>query len=134
MTLNSKLNHYIFLAIVGLLGWFIPGAGHFIIKKKTHALIIFFTIITAFTIGLYVGSFSVIDPTGSKSWYAAQVMNTPAVAIIGHFSVVKGFPVYSRPSEIGQIYTSITGLLNLLCIVNAVYWAHLLGTKQEIPD
>ena len=39
------------------------------------------------------------------------------------------YPVFGRPSEIGQIYTSIAGLLNLLCIVNAVYLAHLQKTE-----
>ena len=33
--------------------------------------------------------------------------------------------VFGRPNEIGQIYTSIAGLLNLLCIVNAVHISHM---------
>ena len=40
------------------------------------------------------------------------------------------YPVYGRPAEIGQIYTSIAGLLNLLCIVNAVYMAHLRSVGE----
>jgi hypothetical protein len=76
-------------------------------------------------VGLYVGSIGVIDPVGAKAWYVAQIMNSPLVAALGHLTAGGGFPVYGRPNEIGQIYTGVTGLLNLLCIINAVYLAHL---------
>jgi len=131
MASYSKINHIIFLLCVGFVGWIVPGGGHLIINKKIHAAIIFVTIAITFTIGLYIGSIAVIDPINSKPWYAAQIMNTPAVAALGRISVAGNYYVYGRPGEIGQIYTSITGLLNLLCIVNAVYWAHL--SKTETP-
>jgi len=121
----SKENHVLFLLIVGLLGWLVPGAGHFLLKEKIRAIIIFATITLTFCTGLYVGSIGVIDPIGAKPWYVAQIMNSPMVAVLGHLTAGGGFPVYGKPNEIGQIYTSVAGLLNLLCIVNAVYWAHL---------
>ena len=125
-----KFKQIIFLFIVGILGWLVPGGGHFAINRRKHALIIFFTIIITFTIGLYIGSISIINPTGSKPWFVAQMMNTPAVAALCYFLPKNGNYVYGRPGEIGQIYTSITGLLNLLCIVNAVYLAHLIKSKH----
>jgi hypothetical protein len=83
------------------------------------------TIAATFAIGLYIGSVGVVDPVGAKPWYVAQIMNTPAVAALGQMTKTSGYAVYGRPGEIGQIYTSIAGLLNLLVIVNAVYLAHL---------
>ena len=121
----SKENHVLFLLIVGLLGWFLPGAGHLLLKEEKRAIIIFATITLTFCVGLYVGSVGVIDPVGAKPWYVAQIMNSPLVAVLGHLTAGGGFPVYGRPNEIGQIYTGVTGLLNLLCIINAVYLAHL---------
>jgi len=121
----SKENHVLFLLIVGLLGWFLPGAGHLLLKEEKRALIIFATITLTFCVGLYVGSVGVIDPVGAKPWYVAQIMNSPLVAVLGHLTAGGGFPVYGRPNEIGQIYTGVAGLLNLLCIINAVYLAHL---------
>ena len=88
------------------------------------------SIILTFLIGLYVGSVGVIDPVGAKPWYVAQIMNSPVVFLLGRVSATGNFPVYGRPNEIGQIYTSIAGLLNLLCIVNAVYLAHLQGIER----
>lgn len=125
----SKQNHILFLLIVGLLAWFVPGAGHFVLNEKKRAIIIFVAIVTTFCIGLYAGSIGVIDYVNAKPWYVAQIMNSPTVAVLGHLTATGNYPVYGRPNEIGQIYTSITGLLNLLCIVNAVYLAHLRRTQ-----
>lgn len=127
----SKENHTLFLLFVGLLGWFIPGAGHFLLKEKKRAIIIFVTIGLTFCAGLYIGSIGVIDAVGATPWYvyAAQIMNSPMVAFLGHITAAGGFPVYGWPNEIGQIYTSTAGLLNLLCIINAIYLAHLRQTQ-----
>jgi len=125
MAPRSKEGHIAFLLTVGLTGWLVPGAGHLMLNEKKHAIIIFVTIALTFATGLYIGSIGVINPVGAKPWYVAQIMNSPAVAAIGHITASGDYPVYGRPNEIGQIYTSIAGLLNLLCIVNAVYWAHL---------
>ncbi|MGB2866486.1 MAG: DUF6677 family protein [Sedimentisphaerales bacterium] len=129
MAPRSRESHIMFLIIVGLMGWFVPGGGHLAIKEKMHAIIIFVTIALTFAMGLYIGSIGVINPVGAKPWYVAQLMNSPAVAALGRITAAGDYPVYGRPNEIGQIYTSITGLLNLLCIVNAVYWAHLRRTE-----
>ena len=125
----SKQNHILFLLIVGLLGWLVPGAGHFILNEKKRAIIIFVAIVTTFCVGLYAGSIGVIDRVNAKPWYVAQIMNSPIVAALDPLTATGNYPVYGRPNEIGQIYTSITGLLNLLCIVNAVYMAHLHRTQ-----
>ena len=129
MAPRSRESHIAFLLIVGLMGWFVPGAGHLAIKEKKHAIIIFATIALTFCTGLYIGSIGIINPVGAKPWYIAQIMNSPAVAFLGQLTRTGDYPVYGRPNEIGQIYTSIAGLLNLLCIVNAVYWAHLRRTE-----
>ena len=100
------------------------------INEKRRAIVIFAAVVLTFMAGLYVGSIGVIDPVGSKPWYVAQIMNSPMVAVLGRVSAGGGYPVYARPNEIGQIYTSIAGLLNLLCIVNAIYMAHLQEMKK----
>jgi hypothetical protein len=122
---RSKENNAVSVIIItGLLSWLVPGGGYYFLKEKKRGIIIFVTITLTFLAGLYVGSIGVIDPIGSWPWYIAQVMNSPAVFAIGHKTAGGGFEVYGRPNEIGQIYTSIAGLLNLLCIVNAVYFAY----------
>jgi len=129
MRSRSRENQVLFLLVVGLLAWLVPGAGHFVVKEKKRSLIIFATITLTFCVGIYVGSIGVIDPVNAAPWYVAQIMNSPIVAVLGHLTASGAYPVYGRPNEIGQIYTSISGLLNLLCIVNAVYLAHLRSTQ-----
>jgi hypothetical protein len=130
MAQSWKDNHALFLATTGLLAWLVPGAGHYVLNEHRRAAVIFVTVILTFVAGLYVGSIGVIDPVGAKPWYAAQIMNSPLVLLLGRISATGRFPVYGRPNEIGQIYTSIAGLLNLLCIVNAIYMAHLRAIKE----
>ena len=130
MTPSWKDNHALFLSVVGLLAWLVPGGGHFALNETRRATIICVTIVLTFLVGLYVGSVGVIDPVHAKPWYAAQLMNSPAVFFLGRLGTAGDYPVYGRPNEIGQIYTSIAGLLNLLCIVNAVYMAHLRNVEE----
>lgn len=124
-----KENNVLFMLIVGLLGWVLPGAGHLIIKEKKRSVIIFVTITVTFCMGLYIGSIGVVDPITSKICYTGQVLTSPLVALLGHVTRGGTFAVYGKPSEIGQIYTGVAGLLNLLCIINAVYMAHLSRTE-----
>ena len=127
---RSKENHFVLLLTVGLVGWLVPGGGHFILKERARAIIIFAAIAVTFAMGLYIGSIGVVNPETGKLAYTAQIMNSPAVAVIGHITKRGEYSVFGKPNEIGQIYTSITGLLNLLCIVNAVYLAHLKETEH----
>jgi hypothetical protein len=125
----SKPNPFPFLFLVGLAGWFVPGGGYLLLKERSRALIIFVTIAVTFGLGLFIGSIGVIDYIGSRLWFIVQIMNSPLVAIIGSMTAGGGYPAYGRPNEMGQIYTSTAGLLNLLCIVNSVYLAYLRKTE-----
>jgi len=131
MTRFSKENHALFLLVVGLLAWLVPGAGHFILNEKKRAIIIFITIILTLGVGLYIGSIGVIDFTQATALYVkiAQIANPPIVLLLGHHTANISYPVYGWPNEIGQVYTMTSGLLNLLCVVNAVYLAYLRRTE-----
>ena len=123
----SKEKQTLLLLIVGLLAWLVPGAGHFVLKERKRSIIIFVTVVLTFCIGIYIGSIGVINLFGTTPWYVvgAQIMNSPMVLVLGRLSAGGAYIVHGWPNEIGQIYTSTAGLLNLLCIVNAVYLAHL---------
>lgn len=121
---SVKRSYALCLLVTGLLSWAIPGAGYHFLGEKRRAIIIFIAIVLTFFLGLYIGSIGVIDPVGARPWYAAQILTSPLVAILGYITAGGSYPVYGRPNEIGQLYTSIAGLLNFLCIVNAVYLAH----------
>ena len=127
----EKEKHTLMLVFVALLSWAVPGGGYFWLKETKRGIIVLVTIGLTFCMGLYIGSIGVIDYIGAWPWYIAQVINSPAVLVLGHITAGGGYPVYGRPVEIGQIYTSIAGLLNFLCIVNVVYLAHIRGIKTS---
>lgn len=133
MQRSSKGNPFVFLSLLGMLAWAVPGAGHLILGERDRFIIIFVTILLTFCAGIYIGSIGVIDPVGSTPWYVAQIMTSPAVAVLGKITAGGAYRVYGWPNEIGQIYTSTAGLLNLLCVVNAVYIAYL-GGKRPADD
>jgi hypothetical protein len=82
MPKRSDMDHGLLLLIVAVLAWVIPGAGHFFIKEKKRAMIIFVTITATFTVGLYIGSIAVIDRVGAWPWYVGQMLTSPSVAIL----------------------------------------------------
>jgi hypothetical protein len=132
MTTHNDTYNPVMLILAGAAAWAIPGAGYFVLGDKKRAAVVCATIVLTFCLGLYVGSIGVIDSVHAKPWYVAQLMNSPVVMLIARYvAQTNSYPVFGRPAEIGQIYTSIAGLLNLLCIVNCVYVAHNRQTKQE---
>jgi hypothetical protein len=131
MRTRSAENLIPFLIFVALLGWVVPGGGYFWLKEKKRAVIVFAAIAVTFWLGVYIGSVGVIDPVLARAWYVAQIINSPAVALLGHVAAGGNFPVYGRPHEIGQIYTGVSGLLNLLCIVNTVHLAILRTARRS---
>jgi hypothetical protein len=133
---ESKIDHGLWLVIVGLLAWAVPGAGHFLIKERQRAIIIFVTITATFLAGIYIGSIGVIDSVGARPWYAGQIMASPVVGFISRMTSGGQYPSYGKPFDIGQIYTTVAGMLNLLCILSAVYMAHcgrgeIIGEEEE---
>jgi len=118
-----------FLLMAGLLSWAVPGAGHFLVGQRARALIIFVTILLTFSTGLYIGSIGVVDLNRPSASYlkGGQILNGPMVFFLSDQARVRGLRAYGWPGEIGEIYTVTSGLLNLLCLVNAVYIAHLGG-------
>lgn len=126
-----KDNRPLLLISIGALAWLVPGAGHYALNEKRRAGVIFVALTLTFLVGLYVGSVGVVDPIHARPWYVAQVMNSPLVMLLGRMGASGEYRVFGRANEIGQIYTSIAGLLNLLCIVNAVYTAHLRSLRES---
>ncbi len=124
MSKRSNIDHGLLLLVVGLFGWIVPGGGYFVIKERKRAIIVFVTITATFLVGLYVGSIGVIDSVGSWPWYIAQIMTSPTVGMLARLTKTAGYTSYGKPNEIGQIYTSIAGMLNLLCIISSVYMAY----------
>ena len=116
----SNSTNKILLAIgAALLGWLIPGAGYALLRDYKRAVVIFIALVGMFTVGIYVGSFAAIDTTNAKAWYYAQILFSPVVEVIARFVAGRGMLVYGKPADIGQLYTSLAGMLNLVCLLKS---------------
>lgn len=136
---RSVFEQGLWLVIVGLVAWIVPGAGHVLIRERKRGIILFLVITGLFVTGLYVGSIGVVDWVTGRIWFYAQIMYSPAVGIIANITQNGDYPTYGRPCDIGQVYTGIAGLLNVLCIISAVYMAYcgrgrLIGQEEQTGD
>jgi len=136
MAYRTKADFLLWRAIVGLAGWIVPGGGHFLIHQPKRGMVIFVTITLTFCLGLYIGSIGVIDSVGGWAWYLAQMIATPAVRILDGMTRSGAYVSRGRPCDLGQIYTAVAGLLNLLSIISAMYMAYsgrgeLIGQEDE---
>ena len=136
MAYRTKADFLLWLAVVGLAGWIIPGGGHFLIQQPKRGIVIFVTITLTFCLGLYIGSIGVIDSVGGWAWYLGQMIATPAVRILDGMTRGGNYVSRGRPCDLGQIYTAVAGLLNLLSIISAMYMAYsgrgeLIGEEDE---
>lgn len=145
MPKTSSTDQGLRLVIVGLAAWIIPGAGHLLLHERKRAVIIFVTLTALFLGGLYIGSIGVVNHQTSRPWFMAQILYSPAVGIlsqkvasgyIGEDSEHHEYLTFGRPADIGQLYTGVAGLLNLLCVFSAVYMTYcgrgeLIGAEEE---
>lgn len=131
MSRGIETNQGLRLILIIALGWVIPGGGYLLLGENRRAVIVFVVIVLTFCIGIYVGSIGVIDPVQAKPWFAAQILNSPLVALLGKMTASGRYMSYGKPNEIGQLYTSISGLLNLLCIINCVYVGHKRAVASD---
>ena len=116
----SEKSDKIPLAITAaIVGWVIPGGGYAVAGEYKRAAVIFVVITLMFLTGLYVGSVAVIDTINARAWYYAQILVSPAVELIARNVAASGKGVYGKPAEIGQLYTSLAGILNIVCIAKA---------------
>jgi hypothetical protein len=135
----------LFLPVMaGVCGWLIPGAGYWLIGERKRALVIAIAITALFVTGLYIGSIGVIDPVNETLSFYAQILASPAVFYLDHlsrqmwqasghttqFESQKRLLVFARPNEIGQIYTSVAGMLNLLCVLTTILMADAKLNKK----
>ena len=128
------------LSVVCILGWMIPGLGHFMIKRPKHGLVFLVLITLLFFWGLSLGArLYQYDPQQPLTFFAmiAQMgMGVPYFLVRVLASYAKfhpGFPFYdfaegfrfgdgfleSISYEYGNTFAIVAGLLNFLVILDA---------------
>ena len=117
----------------GVLAWLVPGAGHWCLGRRPQALIIFVTICATFALGIHLAGIEMVDPHGSTAWFCAQMLaGVPAlVAVLLQNPDVPA--EFGRGVDLGQVYAGVAGLLNLLCVLDALMKTHQAAPKKPTP-
>lgn len=108
--------------IAGLLGWILPGAGHWFLGLKKRAVILCIAISLTFWIGIAIGgAFSTVNPAKSQPWFIAQIC-AGAQPIVSMLLGKAGTEYISsgRTLDLARLYTGVAGMLNVLAICDAI--------------
>ena len=133
-----------------LLACAVPGGGHIYLGRAKRGVIIFLTITALFWSGLAIGGVMTVDPQNERWWFMAQ-MCTGGNGIIAwqrQKKVVERIKKAEGPEEleerlvaakiklvtpaetVARAYSGVAGLLNLMCIFDALMLASM-GVRGE---
>lgn len=146
--------------VAAFLAWLVPGAGHLALGRPVRAAILFFAITATFWAGVGMGGAMTINPGGQAWWFAGQMcaglnglvawqvhlrtcrklgLRPEDLAYPGHTEtasrvdarLAKEKIALVAPTEIVALaYSGIAGMLNLLCIFDALMLG-LMGIRGE---
>ncbi len=116
---------WLFLA----LGWLIPGAGHFLLRKWVRGTLIFVSILAMFLIGMSLKG-KVYQPTTSDPLEMLGFigdLGSGLPYLITHFFDLGQSVVKTAVADYGSKFIVAAGLLNLIAAVDA----HSLATGRK---
>jgi len=113
-----------------LLGWLIPGAGHFYLRRPGKALVFLVAIGALFALGVAMDSR--LEMSLGLDDLLASLFSLAQMAIGLPYVVARGLgfqgDVRSVTFEYGNTFTAVAGLLNILVVLDAYDTA--LGRKR----
>lgn len=145
--------------LAGALAWLIPGAGHLFLRRPVRGLILCAVINALFWSGFAIGGTFTVEPTQERWWYMAQMCTGVSGVVAWHRQKKANEEVYNvlrkrgatatltayqevlrdkqlaltYPGDIvARAYSGIAGMLNLMCIFDAVMLA-MMGRIGEPP-
>jgi hypothetical protein len=126
------------LPLVLFLGWLLPGAGHFVLGRRTQAAVFFVAITGTFLAGMALTDFTNVSYEHHRYYFFAQVFNGAETLLA--LVLTKGLMLGRVPRflgvqtfDIGMLYTSVACLLNVMVVCSA--WTIVLDRKQApVPE
>ncbi len=121
-----------FPVVVLVVGWLLPGAGHFLIGKWVRALLLFAAILTMYTVGLQLAGKVYLPNTGDLMdmlGFAGQLgMGLPYM--LARFFDWGAPSVVNTLADYGTKFLVVGGLLNVIAAVDAYSLAN--GRKASL--
>lgn len=117
-----------------LAGWLIPGLGHWLLGQRRRGLIVGLSILALWAAGLLIGGIGVIHRVQNPAWFIGQATIGPSLAIDLYRANLDAHnpaprpgrknayePSFGRMNELGILYTTLAGLLNVLAVIDVIY-------------
>ena len=113
-----------------ILGWILPGMGHFSIGHRRRGLLIMTGVIFLVFCGVLVGGIDAVDHKNDGLWFIAQVWCGPIVVGIDLMNQVWVAPLpmpqratlvgLSHANEIGTLFIAMAGLMNFVVLLDVL--------------
>jgi hypothetical protein len=120
-------------ASVVLLGWLLPGLGHFVQGRRLRGGIVFALLVGLLALGTVLAEGSNLDRERHFYYWGGQFLaGAPAMVLE---AIAGGRPVRGELPYVdaGLVFASLAGLLNVLALLDAYGWAdgHGEGTRGQ---
>ena len=113
-----------------VLGWILPGMGHFSIGHRRRGLLIMSGVLFLIFCGVLVGGIDAVDHKNDALWFIAQVWCGPIVVGIDLMNQVwvASLPTSQRATlaglshanEIGTLFIAMAGLMNFVVLLDVL--------------
>lgn len=141
MNATANTHEESFQPLPAVLAFLLPGLGHVALGHTRRGILIGVSILTLFLSGILIGGIDVIDRREDKWWFLGQACAGPVAfaADAYHQSLKVRDPVTNslrapnpdehprfekslgRVNEIGALFATIAGLLNLIALIDAAW-------------
>lgn len=111
--------------IAPIVGWIIPGAGHLIQKKWVRGLLLMFSVVLMFVLGIYMEGKIYKPNTGDLLDMLGFVGDAGAggLYIVSRLMDLGTLPIAHATADYGTKFIVISGLLNVMAMVDAYHIA-----------
>ncbi|MGC9198862.1 MAG: DUF6677 family protein [Acidobacteriaceae bacterium] len=125
-------NTTMFPVVVLVVGWLLPGAGHFLIGKWVRALLLFAAILTMYVIGLLLSGKIYVPNTGDLMdmlGFAGQ-LGMGLLYLLARLFDWGAASVVNTLADYGTKFLVVAGLLNVISAIDAYSLAN--GRKASL--
>jgi hypothetical protein len=103
-----------------LLGWLVPGLGHFYAKRALYGLFYFSTVAGLYAAGMVISKGTAINATDHTAYFMCQILAGPITFAINALRHPEGIYLGKNISimahQTGVVYAATAGVLNLIAI------------------
>ncbi|HEX5012452.1 MAG TPA: DUF6677 family protein [Planctomycetota bacterium] len=113
--------------LIALAAWFVPGLGHILLGRTAKGLYMGGLILAAFGIGLLLGQgYSVASVKFPYHWWGQVCAGAPAL-LANRFLGLRAQDHTIDRLELGVVFTTVAGIMNVVAIVDAYTIARTRG-------